>query len=404
MGNNAKIIAENKVQMENIFKIAPKIAAYMTGELTEEDRRELEYWKEESEENLQLFEYIVSEENKKRNQEEFHSFSTGIGWEEFRNKRMRRKLTIYSKWVVYAAIFILGVGIGFCLLFQKQPVSIPLSEVTYLPGAFKASLTLSSGKIIDLEECQGEINSDETIAVIRNEGNMLSYQDTFAVHKVTSAMVYNQVDVPQCGEYQLRLSDGSVVFLNSQTRLRFPVRFSGNTREVELVGEAYFEVTKDPDKPFIVHTHGQSITVLGTQFNVSAFENEEVIKTTLVTGKVRVGGKEMKEQVVLSPSEQLVFDKKSGQHKICRVDVQDYIAWKDGQFRFRDVRLDEIMRSIERWYGVEVEYTDPETKAYVFGLNFGRHETIEPLLRIFRQNGKIDIQTVGKKLKIRKGR
>lgn len=401
---NRKIQVEDVSETKGYFSIASKISAYMAGDLSEEEKRELEAWKNASEENLRLFERVVSDENKRKNLDEFRAFDLGSGWEEFRNKRMRHRLNIYSCWAVCAAILIVSLGISYYSLFQPQPIFTPWSQVTYLPGAFKAQLTLSDGKVIDLEKYQGEINMNEATAVIRNQDNRLTYQDTFANKQTDISLVYNQIDVPCCGEYQVRLSDGSVIFLNSQTRLRFPVSFSGKTREVELVGEAYFEVAKDSVRPFIVHAKGLSITVLGTKFNISAFENEENIKTTLVTGKVRIGGEKIKEPVVLSPNEQLIYNKKSRQHKIFRVNVQDYTAWKDGQFRFRDVRLDEIMRSIERWYGVEVEYVDPETKAYVFGLNFSRHETIEPLLQIFEQNGKIDIQMVGNKLKIRRGR
>lgn len=402
---NSKKIEKNKgLEIPDAFYVASKIAAYLAGELTEKEKQELECWKEADQENLRLFEQIVSEENRKRNREEFQAFPEGIGWEEFRHKRMRRRLNVYYRWTVYAAVVLVSFGLSYYFLFRQQPISLPGRQMTYLPGAYRAQLTLSDGKVIDLEKYQGKINLNETMAVIRNQDNRLSYQDTLMDKKADMAVVYNQIDVPKCGEYQLRLSDGSVVFLNSQTRLRFPVSFTGNTREVELTGEAYFEVAKDAEKPFIVHAKGHSVTVVGTKFNISAFENEEVIKTTLVTGKVSVGGEEMEEPVVLAPNEQFIFNKKSRQYKIHRVDVQDYTAWKDGQFRFRDVRLDEIMRSIERWYGVEAEYVDPETKAYVFGLNFSRHETIAPFLRIFEQNGKIDIQMVGNKLKIRKGR
>lgn len=215
---------------------------------------------------------------------------------------------------------------------------------------------------------------------------------------------YNEVIVPKGGEYQLVLSDGTLVYLNSMTKVRFPERFSEKCREVEVCGEAFFEVTKNKDVPFIVKTGAYEITVLGTKFNVTAYADEHVITTTLVEGAVSISGKCIGEARTLRPNEQLVLDQTSGGVEVRKVDVNYYTAWKDGMFRFRDVRLEEIMRVVERWYDMTVVYEDESVKDLHFGFNMSRLETIEPLLNIFELNGKIKITKEGKVLKIKRGR
>ncbi len=220
----------------------------------------------------------------------------------------------------------------------------------------------------------------------------------------TDSLVYNEVSVPKGGEYQLMLSDGTLVYLNSMTRIRYPVKFSGDTRDVELEGEAYFEVTRNEEKPFIVRTACYDVTVLGTQFNITAYGDEELTSTTLVQGAVAISGKGVTGAKRLRVDERFVLDRATGKERVEKVDVSYYTAWKDGKFRFRDVRLEEIMRVVERWYDVTVEYDGDEVKDFRFGFNMSRHETIEPLLRIFELNGKVKIDRIGKVLKVKRGR
>ena len=210
--------------------------------------------------------------------------------------------------------------------------------------------------------------------------------------------------MPKGGEYQLVLSDGTLVYLNSMTKIRFPERFSEKCREVEVCGEAFFEVAKNKHVPFIVKTGAYEITVLGTKFNVSAYADEHVTTTTLVEGAVSISGKCIGEARILRPNEQLVLDRENGTVNVKNVDVSYSTAWKDGMFRFRDVRLEEIMRVVERWYDMTVMYEDASVKDLCFGFNMSRHETIEPLLDIFELNGKIKISKEGKILKIKCGR
>ena len=220
--------------------------------------------------------------------------------------------------------------------------------------------------------------------------------------KIGEAM--NTITVPAGQRANLTLADGTNVWLNARSEMRYPAVFTGNKREITLDGEAYFEVTHNEDKPFVVQTNKCNVEVLGTKFNVSAYADEYVTTTTLVEGAVSISGKCIGEARILRPNEQLVLDQVSGDVEVKNVDVDYYTAWKDGMFRFRDVRLEEIMRVVERWYDMTVVYEDECVKDLHFGFNMSRLETIEPLLNIFELNGKIKITKEGKVLKIKRGR
>ncbi len=165
---------------------------------------------------------------------------------------------------------------------------------------------------------------------------------------------YNTIETPVGGKFQLNLADGSKVWLNSASSLRFPVRFTDDTREVELKGEAYFEVSEDIHKKFTVHSGNQSVEVLGTHFNINAYTDEPAITTTLIEGKVRVIELSTKESQILKPGEQSRVDRNI---KIQRtIDTQTEVAWKDGYFYFENAPIETVMRQLGRWYGVTTRY------------------------------------------------
>ena len=235
---------------------------------------------------------------------------------------------------------------------------------------------------------------------INDQGRLAYHQDSL---QQETPEEWHILRIPRGGEYTLVLEDGSRVWLNSASELRYPVRFTGKNRQVTLEGEAYFEVAKDAARPFIVKTSHYNIEVLGTRFNVADYDNDMSVHTTLVEGKVAVSGPGVRQRI-LQPNEQFVLDKNTGKQEIKTVDVSYIVAWKDAGFRFRDVRLEDIMHAIERWYDVTVFYENQEVKDYRFGFNVGRDESIDPILRIFEANGRIKIDRNGKVLRIRRGR
>lgn len=390
------------------LKVAQWIAASLAGELTEEEEKSLMEWRNTSDKNRQLYERILNKENRELKRAQFKSFDKETGWRAYKSKQSHEKKISgmrILRMARYAAVLLVPLCVALYLWMEHSGegdvVSVMTSH-TIEPGGAKASLTLATGVVVDLAATSGTIRVDEGM-VIRNQGNLLSYQDTSSLTEPDSIM-YNEVYVPKGGEYQLVLSDGTLVYLNSMTRIRYPVKFSGDTRNVEIEGEAYFEVTRNEEKPFVVRTACYDVTVLGTQFNITTYGDEEMTSTTLVQGVVAVSGKGIAGERRLQVNERFELDKVTGRVSVKKVDVSYYTAWKDGKFRFRDVRLEEIMRSVERWYDVTVVYDDSDVKDFRFGFNMSRHETIEPLLRIFELNGKVKIEREGKVLKIKRGR
>ena len=395
----------NKILINDPFLIARWIAKSMAGELSVTEKGQLEVWRMASCKNRQLYDRIVSQETRRLKKEHFQSFDKIAGWQGYARKleKDRRKPIRWRVFLRYAAILLIPLGMAVVLLQNQKEEVISLSELnTIHPGGTRAELVLPDGQVIDLVTESGQILKGEN-TIISNEGNRLSYT-IMGEPEAMDSLRYNEVLVPKGGEYQLVLSDGTLVYLNSMTKIRFPERFSEKCREVEVVGEAFFEVTKNKHIPFVVKTGAYDVTVLGTKFNVTAYPNESAATTTLVEGSVAISGDNIGETRTLRPNEQLILDGISKKVEVKTVDVSYSTAWKDGIFRFRDVRLEEIMRVVERWYDMTVTYEDESVKDLRFGFNVSRHETIEPLLNIFELNGKIEIRKEGKVLKIKRGR
>lgn len=384
---------------KNYFFIAKWIAEYLSRKEDSGSLPELEEWRKETG-NEKLIQKIEKDSRIRLEKRRYDDFPLSTGWESLQKKYIRMRRSRVHQWTVgIAAIFMISLGAALFFGLQigeKQNAVIPVVVQNIEPGRPKARLILDNGKEIDLEKQQGYIG--DTLAPIRNVNNCLAYRtDPQAKH----TPVYHELVIPACGEYQLQLCDGTIVYLNAMTKLRFPNYFDGNTREVELEGEAYFKVAKNPEQPFVVKSANSVVYVYGTQFNISAYPGESNIHTTLVEGKLAVENSGQRREI--RPGEQWCYHKANGKVTVEKVDVTLYTAWKDGRFRFNDARLDEIMQVVSRWYGVVVSYQSDDLKDLRFGCNFNRHSSIEPLLRVFEANNKIKIEQNGNQLKIRRG-
>ena len=237
-------------------------------------------------------------------------------------------------------------------LVVEQPVDI-------LPGGSKAILTLADGRKIELDESKNGILVDQGgIKVHKNSDGIIEY--TFSKKEIPSLNsldpaepVFNTIETPVGGKYQLNLADGSKVWLNSSSSIRFPIFFSKDKREVELKGEAYFEVSKDSKRKFSVRSGIQTVEVLGTQFNINAYSDEKSIKTTLFEGEIRVIDLKTNNSKLLKPGEQSNVDQSI---QIRRIDTQTEIPWKEGYFHFKKADIETVMRQLGRWYGVTARY------------------------------------------------
>ena len=294
----------------------------------------------------------------------------------------------------YVAIMILPLSLGFFLLTREnKPEKVVYAEAPVQPGKKQAVLTLSSGQQVMLAD---------TVVRVNEKGMVISnLPDKELVYKIMNdtmktETVYNMVTVPRGGEYKLVLADGTIVWLNSDSHIRYPVTFSGDTRQVELEGEAYFEVAKDKEKPFIVRMNEYNVRVTGTQFNVRNYSNEN-LATTLVEGRVQIERKGRVDR--LRPGQQAILE--NNEIRIRTVNVNEQVAWRHGAFGFTQCRLENIMEELARWYDVDVFYMNQQVKNYHFSAWFKRSSSINEVINILEKTKKISLDLKGRILTVK---
>ena len=297
-----------------------------------------------------------------------------------------------------AAVFVLAV-IGAYLLVNQQPVELPVANNQHqandiLPGGNKAVLTLSNRSDINLENVSnGTIIKDGDTKISKINDGQLVYN---ILEEKPTQVLYNTVTTPRGGQYQLLLADGSKVWLNSASSIRFPVSFAGDTRRVEVTGEAYFEVAKNPSMPFKVEVNGKKeIEVLGTHFNTNSYEDEGSIRTTLIEGSVKVTSLKTQESKLIMPGQQAHLNT-NGQIGIDKADPDKVMAWKNGYFNFDGADTKTVMQFVSRWYDVDVLY-EGEIPQREFGGDIEKNLKLSQLLKILEKND-LQFRLEGKKL------
>ena len=381
--------------LKDEYKIASLIAKFLAEDIRESELQELEAWKKASDSNEALFNRLCKPEHIRELNEKASRYDKAEGWKNIEKHIKPERTLSLRKYLQYAASLILPAVICYFLLKnsnEEQTCSntSPLVE-TIIPGSSKATLTLADGSVVDLENKKAFELQEKDGTKISKDSSILNYQATATVQQE----VYNKIDIPKGGEYTLKLSDGSVVYLNAMSSLRFPVHFKGDKRVVELEGEAYFEVAKNA-KPFIVKTQDMNIEVLGTVFNISCYAEDQATRTTLVSGKVKVTADCLEQPVILQPSQQASYYKSANRISVKEVDVNQYTAWKSGRFYFKDWRLEDIMNYLARWYDIDLFYQNNEIRNIKFGCNINRYGEINPILELLEQTGKISVQIKGK--------
>ena len=308
-----------------------------------------------------------------------------------------RRMTL--RWSIAASIILLvGLFVGRTIngvrdMHEEQE----LAKNVMQPGTSKAILMMADGKEVVLEQGQNlNILLNERVRVATSNRGIVYEEHGKGV--VTEE--YNKLTTPIGGEYSLVLSDGTKVFLNADSELKYPVEFSDGKRIVDLKGEAYFEVHKDSLRPFVVRVNGAEETVLGTSFNVNTYGDDGQIYTTLVNGAVRVSSVKNGQAEVLKPGMQSVMDVQSGQLTVREVDVEPYVAWREGRFVFRAMTLDLIMRQLQRWYDFEVFYQNPELKDYEFRGVIKRDMDLDKVLSVIKVTTNVDFEVKGKVITI----
>ena len=375
------------------IEIARLVVKYILNNLTEEEEKEYEHWRKGDED---LYSKVFSLKNYDKYKKEINKINITEEWEKF-EKRLNKKnsakvVNIFPKIIRYAASILIPILIagsvfffGYKSLFKEKEQQI-IAETIIEPGIKKAELILSNGNQVILDETTRDSIVEADGTTIFSDSLQLKYGiDTGK----QLAVLYNELHVKRGWEWQLTLDDGTKVWVNSMSKLKYPVQFSGNTREVELEGEAYFEVAHNPEKPFIVKTPTYNIEVLGTSFNISHYENDEFSHTTLVEGKIKInssiliGDKEL--SLKLEPDQQFYLDKTKMDTNILKVNASVYSEWKDGYFVFEDETLDNIFRKLARWYEIEYFFKDNKLRNEIYSGKLPRFKDFKTILDMIEE-------------------
>ena len=347
------------ISNENIIDL---IQEDQQGNISEDGILKLQAWLKEDEVNSEEFaKYLAlfKESEALSNMDHIELENAWMNISKSLSKPEKKtKVRRLNAWLPYAAAVIVLFVVSYFMIEQVRNEydfgkDYNFAEVSSI-GSKKAVLTLDNGKVLNLEESGDSVIAEADGTLIQNNAASELVYDNASSTK--GQLIYNQIVIPRGGEYSLVLADGTKVYLNSESSLRYPVQFAGSTRKVELTGEAFFEVSHNPQKPFIIKSYDTEVKVLGTSFNVSSYEDEEYIATTLVEGSVEVsclGNKEL-----LVPGYQAVVKRGDNRFNINQVNTDLYTSWKDGVFRFKDQSLEEICHQLSRWYNVEFFFTD----------------------------------------------
>ncbi|SMC68944.1 FecR family protein [Pedobacter africanus] len=293
-----------------------------------------------------------------------------------------------------AAIALIVFGLYFYIEASKPRLRDMAKASHIVPGMNKATITLANGKVIALSEAKNGVVVGEDLKY--DDGSPLSGLQPSLPRGARGDNAVLALTTPRGGTYQITLSDGTKVWLNAASSLHYPAVFNGAERKVQLKGEAYFEVAKNPKAPFRVESNGQVTEVLGTHFNINAYQDEPGTTTTLLEGSVRVLKPNSDREVLLKPGQQ-ASPAANGGFKVSKVNPEQYVAWKDGKFIFANANIESIMRQVARWYNVEIEYKGSPSKEK-FGGRTSRFANIAELLEILELTDHVQFKIEGRRI------
>ncbi|MDY5011855.1 FecR domain-containing protein [Butyricimonas virosa] len=383
-------------------RIVRLLQLYLLGDITEEERQELEDWCEEAPRNRKLFEQICQEDLFSKERYVYEKINDTKAFSVFEKRVRKVSSRSIGNWWKYAAVLlfpILVVG-SWKLMHETEQVSIVASSVAPIqPGCSQAVLVLDDGRKVFLkEEEEGVISEDKEITVT-GEKDRLVY--TSSEGKNVDEIRFNELEVPRGGEYKVRLADGTLVYLNSATRMKYPVKFDEKERKVYLSGEAYFEVAKDPERPFFVEMEGVEVRVYGTSFNVNTHQ-EGNIQTVLVKGSIGVKVLSSGMESVIRPGQMAEFKQGNTKVDVKDVNVAVYTDWKDGIFRFENQRLEDILAVLSNWYDMNVFYQTVSVKELHFSGYMERYKDVSVILEAITLSTGVTFSIQGKTIIVSK--
>ena len=385
-------------KIDAALEISELIAREMSGEISQAEKEKLSKWLSASPKNQQLYHKILNKRNISSRNQLYEGIDTAAGWNKVHDSlnlnHPQKTLYHYLKYAAVILPFLFGITLYFMLDKPSQEAE-PIVRIE--PGMKQAILVMASGENVNLLNDSVKSLTEDDGTEIHNEKDVLSYAHGKA--NTAEKVLLNTLLVPLGGEYKLVLSDSTMVYLNSKSKLVFPVCFPGNKREVFLEGEAYFEVAKDKSRPFIVTINGMQIEAVGTAFNIKAYTDESHSFTTLLEGKVSVTGPDHATgNVYLEPDMQVMYNPATAEMKMQKVDALQSIEWTTGRMSFTDQSLDDIMKSLSRWYDFTYQFEDPSLKNIKFRGGLNRYESIEPIIEIIKKTGKVNVKVRNKEI------
>ncbi len=391
---------------------------FFQGEITSEEKEKLSHWIQESGNEAKLEALMAQAWQQFKPQQTLPSskakslLKTILERNREAKKSSVKPIKLLHKGYRIAAAASIILLLGFAIYFWinrstkiNQVVPQLARQDIVPPQTLNAVLTLGNGERILLEDTfRGVLAIEGTVNISKHAGGQIAYRSDIPDHD--TEVMYHTLTIPRGSKtLKIELADGTRVWMNSASSLRYPNLFTGKQRQVEIKGEAYFEVAKNEDMPFIVKVNNKAeIKVLGTHFNVSAYDDESTIKTTLLEGSVRVSSSlshsvssSPRPSVILSPNQQASLDA-SGKLNVEKVDPEEAIAWKNGMFDFKEADIRTIMRQLARWYDLKVEYEEEITEK--FYVKMSRNTNISNVFKILEATGAVNFRIEGKKITI----
>ena len=381
------------------IKLAELIAKEVTETLSDNERRKLDELL-----NDKAVRSIYTKAKSTLQSEQYSKSEKEINVDEVRVKlenrlsplkKVESKKNNIVNFIKYAAIISIPLGVMLWVLFSSLPNDQSIADDAINPGSTKATLYLSDGATVDLIDPKNEQIKEGDFLISNDSAKGLNYQYHHE-HLEMTEVLENRLVTPRGGEYNIILSDGTKVWLNAVSEIRYPVKFIGKTRKVKIKGEVYFEVAHNKKQPFVVEADNIEVEVLGTHFNIMAYENEKNIETTLVQGAIRVtgsGSNGKAKSYKLSPGKQAVYSRFDNSISVKEVDPDIYTAWIKGKFLWSNQNLEFIMNQLERWYDVDVVYDSEELMKYRFNARLQRYGNIDDILRKLEMTTDIVFET-----------
>jgi len=394
--------------MENfslLFKISELIAKQKTGDISDDEKLFLENWLNTNKKNREIYDDLQEnfDINKEINQlksfnakKAFKAISKQTGMTKTRVIKLSNNIYKYAAAVAVLVVCFFAINRFFN---YNEPKQIAITEIK--PGTQKAILTTSTNEKIELGQTEKKRIFNFEKATVIDTSETLTYQNKEDKHEEEIEIAYNQLETPRGGEYKLILSDGTKVFLNAETKLKFPESFIGEVREVQLEGEAYFDVAKSY-VPFKVKVNGMKVKVYGTSFNISGYKDDEFIQTTLIEGKVgvEVTSEDEKIEYEMAPGQQANYVKTTTAVELKKVNTEIYTAWTKGMFVFENEALEYILDKLTRWYDIEFEFENDILKSEPFTGDLKKYENINKILEMISMASNIEFKLDNNKIKV----